>query len=94
MTIQPDPNANTWHNDTGKAIYRTADDRIVDQDDPDAAFLVCGVDGTIPMDIAEKYGLTGEKAKAAADKVKAAAEKAKADAPANKAKTTEEKPPA
>ena len=62
MTTTDDPNAKTWHNDTGKPIYRTADDRLVDADDPDAAFLVAGVDGTIARDIAEKYELTGEKA--------------------------------
>lgn len=72
-----------WQNTTGKAIWRTTDDRLVDEGDEDAAFLLVGIDGSIPLSDAEKYGLTNGRS-----------EKAKADAPQNKAKEPPDDPKA
>jgi hypothetical protein len=73
-----------WHNDTGEAIWRTSDGALVSSDDPGAAFLVVGIDGSIPLSDAETYGLIGANLKA---KKEAPEDKAKAPPPPNKAKT-------
>lgn len=41
----------------------TADDEITTEDDPRAVRLLVGVNGTIPLKLAEHYGLIGEPAK-------------------------------
>ncbi len=53
-----------------RRLYLTADKaRVVDEGDAEAAFLLVGEGGELPEEEAEKYGLTGAKAKAkAADK--------------------------
>lgn len=46
-----------------KRLYTTADgSRIVPEDSVDAAVLLVAEGGEIPDELAEKYGLTGEKA--------------------------------
>lgn len=43
-------------------LFRTADDKIVGEDDPNAAFLLAGVGNEITDADAEKYGLTARSA--------------------------------
>jgi hypothetical protein len=72
-----------WTND-GDDLFLTADrSAVVDASDPRAAFLLVARGGQIPIDEAEKYGLTGDATDA---KAKAAPENKLKAAPANKAK--------
>jgi hypothetical protein len=69
-----------WTND-GPNLYLTEDRAtVVQADDPRARYLLVASGSQIPLEEAEKYGLTKAKAKDAPDN------KAKADAPANKGK--------
>lgn len=53
-----------WTND-GPALYLNADKtKVVEEGDPEAAFLLVASGGQLPEEEAEKYGLTGKKAKA------------------------------
>lgn len=49
-----------WQNESGKAIYRTQDGRLVDEGDEAAAFLVVGPKGQISDADARQYGLVRE----------------------------------
>ncbi len=62
-----------------KRLYLTAEGKVVEEGDPNAATLLVGIGGQLSDEDAERYGLTG----------KATDEKAK-PAPANKAKTPTE----
>lgn len=43
-----------------RRVYVTADrSRVVPETNPDAAYLLVAEGGTLPMDEAERYGLTG-----------------------------------
>lgn len=57
-----------------KRWYLTADGKAVEEGDPTAATLLIGIGGQLSDEDAERYGLTGSKAKAAppANKAKAA----------------------
>lgn len=49
-----------WTND-GPALYLSADKtKVVFADDPEAAFLLVASGAQLPLEEAEKYGLTGE----------------------------------
>lgn len=68
-----------------KRLYRTADDRVVEEGDPAAAFLLVGEGGTLDDETARRYGLIAESKEPA--KTKAPADnKAVSKAPANKGK--------
>lgn len=70
-----------WTND-GDDLYLNGDrTKVVAQDDPEAAFLLVASGGQLPLDEAEKYGLTGEKTKA-----KPAPDNKAKSAPENKSK--------
>jgi len=70
-----------WTND-GPNLYLTADRAtVVQEGDTRAAFLLVGAGAQLPLEEAEKYGLTSER-KAAAEK----ANKLKAEPLVNKAK--------
>lgn len=70
-----------WTNE-GPAIWLTANmTETVPEGDPKAAFLLVAAGGQLPLEEAERYGLTSER-KAAAEK----ANKLKADSVPNKAK--------
>lgn len=45
----------------GPMLYLTKDDQVVEEGDPRAAFVLVADGGQLPDDVAEKYGLTGEK---------------------------------
>lgn len=68
-----------------KRLYLTADGRVVEEGDPDAASLLVNEGGELDDATAERYGLT-KPAKAAPAPADAEGEKGKA-APANKART-------
>jgi hypothetical protein len=54
-------------NTTGKRLYLNADkSKVVEEDSEEAAHLLVGVDGEIPIEEAEQYGLT-KKAKPTAE---------------------------
>lgn len=76
-----------WTNE-GPDLWLTADRlTIVDAGDIRAAFLLCAAGSQIPLDQAEKYGLTADRKAAADEKAKAAAaNKLKQQPPANKGK--------
>lgn len=38
-------------------LYLTANDRVVREGDPEAAFLLVCAGGELPVDVAERYGL-------------------------------------
>lgn len=65
-----------WKNDTGKRIYANLEGKVVEENDPTAAYLVVAADSSIPIDTARRYGL-----------VKDEAEEAEAEQPAAKADT-------
>lgn len=53
-----------YRNTTGRAIYVNADkSKTVEENDPEAAFLLVGPNGELPDAEAEKYGLKGEQPK-------------------------------
>jgi hypothetical protein len=75
-----------WTND-GDDLFLTADrSAVVDANDPRAAFLLVARGGQIPIDEAEKYGLTGDQGSTAPATDEATDAKAKPTAPDNKAK--------
>jgi hypothetical protein len=96
ITISPDPGGSGLNSE--KRIYTTvAKDRLVEEGDPEAAFLVAGEGGEVP---AEYVHLYREYRKAHEAEPKAAAkapaddaleEKAVEKAPENKARATAEK---
>lgn len=43
-----------------KRLYRTLDDRVVSEGDPDAAFLLVGEGGMLSDEDARKYGLSAD----------------------------------
>lgn len=49
----------------GKALALTADNRVVDSTDPDAAFVLCGATGSIPKALADELGIKPDKSKKA-----------------------------
>lgn len=76
-----------WTNE-GEDLYLTADrSQVVPADDPNAAFLLVAKGGQIPMEEAERYGLTGDQGDQDAAEAPEEDEKAKAATP-NKAKAT------
>lgn len=47
-----------------RRLYLTADEkRVVEEGDPEAAFLLVGAGGELPSAVAEQYGLIGKKAR-------------------------------
>ncbi len=51
-------NTPMWKNDTGKVIYtNAAKDKVVSEDSPEAAFVLVGKEGSLPVAEARKYGL-------------------------------------
>ena len=58
-------------NTTGKRLYLVADkSRVVEEGDPDAATLLVGAEGEIPLELAEQYGLPKAAAPAQSKAVK------------------------
>lgn len=45
----------------GPMLYLTNDDQVVEEGDPRAATVLVADGGQLPDDVAEKYGLAGEK---------------------------------
>jgi hypothetical protein len=77
-----------WTNE-GEDMYLTADrSAVVDANDPRAAFLLVARGGQIPIDEAEKYGLTGDQSSTMTDEPtdEPTDAKAKPAAPENKLK--------
>lgn len=59
-----------WQSD--RRLYLTKDKaRVVEDGDPEAAFLLVGAGGSIPEEDAKRYGLLDKKAKAAPAESKA-----------------------
>jgi uncharacterized membrane protein len=69
-------------------LWRTEDDRLVPEGDPDARFLFCSPGDEIPDEEAERYGLPGRGKKRPADKAAEQPADKEADQPANKAAPT------
>lgn len=49
-----------WRNTTGKPIYMNSAKTETVEFGPDAAFLLVGPDGSLPMEDAKKFGLLGD----------------------------------
>lgn len=64
-----------------RRLYLDKSGNLVEENDPNKATLLVHAGGTLPRDVAERYGLTEEKAAA-----EPPANKARAKAPANKSK--------
>lgn len=41
----------------GKALFLTPDAKVVEEGDPDAAFVLCGPLGSLPADLAKELGI-------------------------------------
>lgn len=54
--------SNMWTSD--RRLYLDKDGKVVEADDPTRVSLLVAAGGNMPMADAERYGLTGEKAKA------------------------------
>jgi hypothetical protein len=77
-----------WTNEGPKLYWDSEKQTVVTEGDSRARWLLVAAGGQLPLEEAERYGLTIErKAAAAEEKAKAAqANKLKANPPANKAK--------
>ena len=63
-------NRNEWTAD--RRLYLDKDGKVVEADDPTRATLLAAAGNTIPIEVAERLGLTGEKARLApANKLRA-----------------------
>lgn len=78
-----------WTNDGPNLYWDSEKQTIVLEGDSRAAWLLCATGGQLPLEEAERYGLTADRKAAAAEAEKAKeaqANKQKQPAPANKAK--------
>jgi len=76
-----------WTNDGPNLYWDSEKQHVVEEGDSRARWLLVAEGGQLPLEEAERYGLTADRKAAAAEKAKAAPEnKLKQTPPADKAK--------
>ena len=75
-----------WTNDGPSLYWDSEKQQVVEEGDSRAAWLLVGAGGQLPLEEAERYGLTADRKALAKAKQEQAANKLKTPPPANKAK--------